>query len=73
MRTLLEDGFDFARVLSDPELLSASSEAAVEELEQVSSDWSFKTLGPVAPETIDGMMVLVLRPPSRLTRLARRR
>lgn len=61
VRGLLDDGFDFARLLARPELVSASSGPALEELGQVSSDWDFKTLGPVAPETIDGMMVLVLR------------
>jgi hypothetical protein len=61
VRTLLDDGFDFGRVLARSQLVSASSEAAVQELEQVTSEWSFETLGPVAPETIDGMMVLVLR------------
>jgi len=61
VRTLLDDGFDFARVLERPELVSASSDRAIEELARVTSEWSFKTLGPVAPETIDGMMVLVLR------------
>lgn len=61
VRTLLDDGFDFSRVLAQPQLLSASSEAALEELQQVAPGWSIKTLGPVAPETVDGMMVLVLR------------
>ena len=56
------------RVLARHELVSATSEGAYEELAQVRSDWSFKTLGPVAPETIDEMMVLVLRK-SRLRRL----
>lgn len=61
MRTLLHDGFDFARLLAQPELVSASSEEGLEELSHVSPGWSFETLGPVVPKEIDGMLVLVLR------------
>ena len=61
VRTLLDDGFDFSRLLASPELVSASSEEGLEELAQVSPGWSLETLGPVVPKTIDGMLVLVLR------------
>jgi len=61
VRALLEQGFDFGRLRVRPELLSASSEQAFAEVARVTSDWSLETLGPVRPETIDGMMVLVRR------------
>jgi hypothetical protein len=72
---LLEDGFDWAQLVADPELVTASSAGAIEELTTVRADWKARTLGPVAPETIDGMMVLVLRSPTsprRWLRLLRR-
>jgi anionic cell wall polymer biosynthesis LytR-Cps2A-Psr (LCP) family protein len=72
---LLEDGFDWAQLVADPELVSKSSEDAIADVRAVRAGWTARTLGPVAPETIDGMMVLVLgepRRPSRWQRLLRR-
>lgn len=61
VQALLADGFDFAPLLRHGEFLSASSEQAFEALRVVDAGWSLRTLGPVDAETIDGMMVLVLR------------
>jgi anionic cell wall polymer biosynthesis LytR-Cps2A-Psr (LCP) family protein len=72
---LLEDGFDWEQLVADSELVSTSSADAFTELAAVAADWKARTLGPVAPETIDEMMVLVLRkpaPPRRWLRLLRR-
>jgi hypothetical protein len=62
VRRLLEDGFDFTRALANPESISMTSARAVDELRNVRADWSFATMDDVAPETIDGMAVLVRRP-----------
>jgi hypothetical protein len=72
VRALLEQGFDFSSLLAEPEYVDASSDACVAELARVRPDWAFETLGPSKPETIDGMMVLVLTPPRRRARSWRR-
>jgi anionic cell wall polymer biosynthesis LytR-Cps2A-Psr (LCP) family protein len=59
VRTLLREGFDPSPLLEAPELVSASSDAALGEVARVAPHWRFRTLGPVRDRTIDGMTVLV--------------
>jgi anionic cell wall polymer biosynthesis LytR-Cps2A-Psr (LCP) family protein len=59
VRSLLESGFDFASVLEDPELVSASGAEAVTELSQVEPGWRFSLVEDVSSTVHDGMMVLV--------------
>jgi glycosyltransferase involved in cell wall biosynthesis len=58
LRRLLEEGFDFASVLADPQLVSASGPAAREELARVDRSWRFSVLEDVRGVVRDGMMVL---------------
>ena len=59
VRRLLEDGFDFASVLEDPELVSASGPEAAAELSRVDSSWRFSLVEDVISTVQDEMMVLV--------------
>lgn len=73
VEVLLAGGFDFAQLLRDPELIRVSSDEALDEIRAVEPGWAHETHGPVVTETIDGMIVLVLRreKPRRLRRLSR--
>jgi hypothetical protein len=62
VRRLLEDGFDFSRALTDPQLVSSTGAAALHELREARGDWRFEVMDDVVPDTIDGMAVLVRRP-----------
>ncbi len=65
IRALLASGFDFTAGL-DPALVSIDGEPQ-KELRRVQADWATRTLGPVAPATIEGRKVaLVRRLPGRL-------
>ncbi len=59
VRRLLDQRFDFARVLANPDLVRVSAPAATDELRRVTSAWQFETLGPLTPSSIDGMSVLL--------------
>lgn len=58
-RRLLETGFDFGRVLEDPDLVWASSAAAFDDVRQVDSDWRLETLAVDGDAVVDGAQVLV--------------
>ena len=58
LRRLLEDGFDFASLLADPDLVTASSGEAIEELARVDRGWRFSVLDDVRNAIRDEMMVL---------------
>jgi peptidoglycan/xylan/chitin deacetylase (PgdA/CDA1 family) len=59
LRSLMQAGFDFASVLSDPDLVSISGADAIEELARVDASWKFETFDDLVPVTIDGQKVLV--------------
>lgn len=64
VRRLLEDGFDFTPALADPQSVSSTGAAALDELRAVRGDWRYEVMDDVAPEKIDGMTVLVRLPRS---------
>jgi hypothetical protein len=64
VRRLLEDGFDFTRALADPQLVSSTGAAALDELREVRGDWRYEVMDDVVPDKIDGMTVLMRRPRS---------
>ncbi|WP_162916892.1 glycosyltransferase [Dongia deserti] len=59
LRALLNQGFDFGRVIQDDSLVQLSSGNAIEELRQVRPGWDMTCFDHVRHETIDGMMVLI--------------
>jgi anionic cell wall polymer biosynthesis LytR-Cps2A-Psr (LCP) family protein len=61
LRALLEQGFDFASVIAEPNLIRLSGDGALEELRQVDARWRMATFDRVLPATIDGKMVLEAR------------
>lgn len=65
LRCLLREDFRFATALENPEWVWRSSERALEELRNVRTSWSFRTLDDVEPRMINGMQVLVNRRPRR--------
>jgi hypothetical protein len=65
VRRLLEEGWDFARVLRDPELVSLSAPEALTPLRSVDARWRLRVASAVEPVTIDGKAALVRRPLSR--------
>lgn len=72
VRTLLQDGFAFAKALEDPALASISGSRAHGVLGAVRANWDFETFRRFQPATIEGKMVLVgrrRRPLSRRRRL----
>jgi hypothetical protein len=76
LRRLLEDSFEFASVLADPRLVSASGPQATEELSCVDPDWRFSMLEDVRNAVRKGKMVLerIEQPAASVTgRLARPR
>jgi glycosyltransferase involved in cell wall biosynthesis len=58
LRRVLEDGFDFASVLAEPDLISVSGPEAIEELSLVDRDWRFSLLEGVRNVVRDGKRVL---------------
>ena len=64
VRRLIEDGFDFTRVMADRALVSMTGENALAELRHVTADWHYTTMDDVWPATLDGKAVLVRRPRS---------
>ncbi|HUR77865.1 MAG TPA: hypothetical protein VMZ22_07950 [Acidimicrobiales bacterium] len=58
-RRLLEQRFDFAGVLANPDLVRVSAPAAIDDLRQVTSSWQFETLGPLTSRSINGKSVLL--------------
>jgi anionic cell wall polymer biosynthesis LytR-Cps2A-Psr (LCP) family protein len=62
LRALLDQRFDFARVVADPESISLSDPRALDELRVVDGDWRMRTLTRLRPRTIDGKAVLVRDP-----------
>jgi hypothetical protein len=69
VRRLLEDGFPFAQVLDDPELVSVSSPHALEDLALVRPDWRFEILHGLHETGIDGKAVLLDHPLGLSTRV----
>jgi hypothetical protein len=61
LRRLIEEAFDFERLLDNSQGFRCSAPQVLEELSQVTAKWHFATLSPLAPQTIDGKMVLVSR------------
>lgn len=70
VRTLLQDGFAFAKTLEDPALVSIAGSRALDVLGAVRTDWDFETYRRFQPVTIEGKMVLLGR--RRLLSRARR-
>lgn len=66
VRALLEDGFEFAKVLRDPALVSVDGPGALDVLGAVRSSWAFRTYTRFHSATVGEKMVLVAR--SRLLR-----
>lgn len=58
VRRLLEQRFDFRRLLDNADWFRASSPQALSELSAVQAGWTFETFGPFEPVTIDGKQVL---------------
>jgi hypothetical protein len=58
LRRLLEEDFDFARLLADPQLISASGPEANEELSLVDRGWRLSMLEDVRNTMRDGKYVL---------------
>lgn len=61
LRTLLEDGFAFAKALEDPALVSISGFRAHEVLGTVQASWDFETYRRFQPATVGEKMVLLGR------------
>ncbi len=61
VRRLLEDEFDFRRLLLDPAAVSVSHSCAIDAVARVRANWKMDVLARVEPRTIDGKQVLVLR------------
>jgi hypothetical protein len=59
VRRLLATGFNFLDLIDDPDLVSISSSAAIDELAAVRSDWRFATLSAAKPAKIQGKEVLL--------------
>jgi len=59
VRRLMETGFDFGRVITDPADVSVSSDAAFDDLRRVKTTWRLETLLDFVPRRIDGKAVLV--------------
>jgi anionic cell wall polymer biosynthesis LytR-Cps2A-Psr (LCP) family protein len=64
---LIEDGFDFTRVIADPARSSMTSARACDELREVRADWVCSAIDDVVDDKIDGKAVLVRRHPLNLT------
>ncbi|MBA2545255.1 MAG: hypothetical protein H0V15_00120 [Solirubrobacterales bacterium] len=58
LRRLLEDGFEFASVLADQHLVSASGPEAIDDLAHVDRGWRFSLLEDVRKAVRDDKMVL---------------
>ena len=61
VRRLLERGFDFSRLLADPDRVRTSDPRALEDLARVDRGWALETLDGLEPATRDSRMVLVRR------------
>lgn len=61
VRRLLEQRFDFRRLLEKPDAWACSDPAALDELALVEPSWEFGTLGPMEPAVIDGKQILLKR------------
>ncbi len=59
IRALLEDGFDFAKVLWDPALASTDGPGALDVLGAVRASWALRTYTRFHPATVGEKMVLV--------------
>jgi anionic cell wall polymer biosynthesis LytR-Cps2A-Psr (LCP) family protein len=70
VRTLLEDGFAFAKALEDPALASIAGSRALDVLGAVRATWDLETHRRFQPATVEGKMVLLGR---RRRLLSRRR
>jgi hypothetical protein len=70
VRTLLEDGFAFAKALEDPALTSIAGSRALE-VGAVRATWDFETYRRFQPATVEGKMVLIGRRRRLLTRRRR--
>jgi anionic cell wall polymer biosynthesis LytR-Cps2A-Psr (LCP) family protein len=58
---LLEEGFDFRRVLEDANLVATVGEEPLARLSVVGPHWALRTMADVKPVTIQGKQVLVRR------------
>jgi hypothetical protein len=67
VRALLEQRFDFARAIANPDWVSTSGPHALGELPAVDASWRSRTLPRLHPVTIDGKSVLVHHPWWRLS------
>jgi hypothetical protein len=59
VRALLKDGVDFARFLTHPDSVAASSSEAIAELSEITAEWQLATLPGIRPARIGGRDVLV--------------
>ena len=59
VRTLLQDGFAFAKTLEDPALASIAGSGALDVLGAVRAAWHFETFRRFEPATVEGKMVLL--------------
>lgn len=73
VRRLLEDGFDFRRLLADPDRISVSDSSVWQTLQSVDTTWSSAIVDGLIDRRIDGKAVLVRATPMmKLRRLVRR-
>ncbi|OGE25068.1 MAG: hypothetical protein A3J42_02755 [Candidatus Dadabacteria bacterium RIFCSPHIGHO2_12_FULL_53_21] len=59
LRCLLEQNFDFKKLIVDQEYFSIYGSNVFEDLKQVGPDWKFETLGPLKHAKIGQMLVVV--------------
>jgi anionic cell wall polymer biosynthesis LytR-Cps2A-Psr (LCP) family protein len=73
VRTLLEDGFPFAKALEDPALVSIAGSRALDVLGAVRATWELETFRRFQPGMIEGKLVLLGRRRRMLSRPRRLR
>lgn len=59
LHRLLEQNFDFKKLINDQEYFSIYGSSVFEDLKQVRSNWKFETLGPLEHAKIGQMLVVV--------------
>jgi len=61
IRRLLQEGFDFSKLLDDLALVRLSDAGALGPVSAVRVDWELHTFSQFEPETRDGKMILIRR------------
>jgi len=59
LRSLLEQNFDFTRLITNKEYYSTYGASVFEDLTQVEADWKLEVLGPVAHKKIGRRLVVI--------------